>query len=182
MVKKFFTFIALGFIATLAQAQELTQGSFNSLVGKQVVNVEFNLADATFAGMPLDEFAQTKGKNRKGQTFQDELKAATTSLKLKFMEIANDKTKYFKYLSKKDAETTLFVKLVETDDAGRNNVFDFIFMNTADKSPIATIHMQAKGGHWGSFFNLMSDAIDDGTPDFIKFVNKSLKAIAKGKK
>lgn len=161
-------------------AQKLTEGSFEPLVGQEVINCVFDFMHTEAAGMPLQEFIEWKtADDKNGEDFAPKFQKAQTSCQMSFMEKANDKLKGVRLAKSPEAEYTLTVKMISIDKPGRENVCDYTFTNTKTGETVAVVRMEGKGGHWGSFTNLMGDAFKDGGEKFGSYLNNQLKKAAK---
>ena len=71
---------------------------------------------------------------------------------------------------------TLVVKVKDISPNGRDNVCDFVFVETASGTVLAGIKMNSKGGVFGSFTNLFGDAMEESAaPKLVKMLKKAMK-------
>lgn len=164
-------------------AQKITEGSLFPIYGQEVINCAFEFTDSEIGGMPFDEFVEWKmGDGRQNRDFDEELDNEIVHCQMIFMEHANEKLKGTRLAKRLSAKYTLTVKLATMDMYGRDNTCDYIFTETESGKKIAVIRMDAHGGRFGSFTNLMGDAFEEAGENFGKFLNKQLQQIGKNSK
>jgi len=74
------------------------------------------------------------------------------------------------------ADYKMVVKLVAIDSDGRFNTTDVSFVNLSSGEEVALVEFKCRGGHFGTFTNLMGDAFKkDFTPNFIMFYRRCVR-------
>lgn len=131
-----------------SQPEELANGALLEMANANTVNVIFDLSNATFSGLSYNNFISVSAVEDKideetaKDLFDNEFRKSCI---LEFITNANKDLKNFKLTSNNpDTEYTLIVKVGDTES--KSNVSDYLFVRTADLSPVAGVKITGKTG------------------------------------
>lgn len=143
-------------------------GTANSFKQNTMFNVILDFSDAKVQGVNLLDFIASRGElNNK---FYLKMNEETD----RFVIGLNDKSKGYNWGYNQYAPITLVVKVRTIDSKGKNNTSDYVFVDTTTGNILAGIRMSSKGGKFGSFPNLLGDALEeDAAPKLIKYLKKA---------
>lgn len=163
-----------------AQSDKFIPGELMPLLNAGVVNVVYDLSDASVEGIPLSSFLKKKDLKEKKrdyfQYFEDEFKTCIS----KFIDNANDEMDIVRLTyANNSIPIRLIIKVRHISDRGNNNICDYVFVDTSTGEEIAGIRMETKEGSIGSFTNLMSDCFKEAGGKFGGTLEKELKKIRK---
>lgn len=131
-----------------AQPKVLANGALREMESTNMVNVIFDLTEATLSGLSYDKFISLYAEednidetNAKA-LFENEFRQSCI---LEFISNANKSLKKFKFThDNSNTDYTLIVKVGTIDE--KTNISDFLFVKTSDLSPIAGINIIGKLG------------------------------------
>lgn len=163
-----------------AQSEKFIPGELMPLLNAGVVNVVYDLSDASVEGIPLQSFLKKKDlKDKKRdyiQYFEDEFKTCVS----KFIDNANDEMDIIRLTyANNSIPIRLIIKVRHISDRGNNNICDYVFVDTTSGKEIAGIRMETKEGSLGSFTNLMGDCFKEAGSKFGGALEKELKKVRK---
>lgn len=177
-MRNIFIVLALLFSSITLSAQKIVEGNLDFLNQSNQISVHFNLTEAIYAGMSFEEFAKYKDEGGKWD-FQSDIEEVRKEQLMNFLQCAEKKLPNYTFNAKGEGNIKLEVKLVKVDKPGREMVLNYIFSTIRTEKVLAVIEQKGKGGHWGTFCNLLGDAYKETTPCFLSFLKKELKRISK---
>ena len=144
-----------------------------------VVNVEYDISEATVEGMPLEYSVKSKYSDKANpmQFFEDRLKKILVTA---FINNVNDKTKLVKLTyGNETSPVKLVIKIRLMSNKGNECVCDYIFVDVATNKVISGIRMKTSEGVFGSFTNLLGDVFREAGEKFGGKLNDALKKASK---
>lgn len=159
------------------QKDDFDLSNFDKICNNASFNVIFDFSDARIVGTPLLQYREMKQTQEK-KVFGPEFFNRMASEMAGFVKKLNKETNMvFSYLP--EAPITLFVKIRDVDESGKENLSDYAFIDSATGEIITGIRLKSKGGHTGSWINHLGDALEkDAAPNIgkkIKLAKKNLK-------
>lgn len=153
------------------QPEEFPLTGMSRVMNNTYFNIVYDFSETYVKGMRLMEYAEMKGWNG---DLEKDLPEETSRFTREMSS-----WKQYSFGNYPDAPITLVVKVREMSENGKENTSDFVFVDTATKEPLSGIRMKSKGGRFGSFANLLGDALEeDVAPKFrgkLKSAFKKLK-------
>lgn len=180
MIRLIAIFVVLGLSSLTLQAQELLQGSFRSLLDCRVVEVSFDFSNSEVEGQTLKEYIGFKCFEE-GDDYASDFEKDKREIIADFIEEYNDINSPLIFTISKDAPILLLVKVLNISRKGNAVTCDYVFIDKATNSNIATIRMSSKDGRVGSFTNLLGDSFEKAGKDLGKYVKKMLREETKKK-
>lgn len=162
------------------QPDEFNFYNFDRIFYATNFNIVFDFSETTVMGMSLPKFIEIKRRNpKKSQEFGNEFFVKMDSEMDRFTKTLNDETNVsFSFYPQ--APITLVVKVRSIDEPGRENVTDYIFIDTETKKVITGMRLKTKGGRFGSWANLLGDALEeDAAPQIGKKFKSAKKKFKK---
>lgn len=143
------------------QPEEFNIYNFGPLFNNNALNVIVDLSDTMVSGMTLPQFLELKRRDpKKTNEFGFNFFANMNSEVDRFIKALNDEAKLnVSYYP--GAAVTLVVKVRTIDDPGRENLSDYLFIDTNTGQIICGIRLKSKGGRFGSWTNLFGDALEE---------------------
>ena len=158
------TFFPVGFDFSY-QPEEFPLNNMSRILHNPTFNVVFDLSEAVVGGVSLIDYAQMKG-------WADDIERDMRDETMRFVQEMN-KWKEYNFGYNPSAPITLVIKVRELSDNGKENISDYVFVDTESKQPITGIRLKSKGGRFGSFANLFGDALEEDAAPKIRGKLKS---------
>lgn len=157
--------------------------SLSGLLNERIVNVIFDFSNANADGMPIAEFIPMREDIETDYSFIEKLNREVPDVIKSFIEEFNDNNdkNFVLTTNSQNARYTLVVRMLTIDKDGRENTCDYLFIDNQNNTVTDGLRLKAKGGHWGSFPNLMGDAFSEVGSKLGKMTSKQLKNVRKGK-
>lgn len=171
----------LALSSVFVKAQELVQGTFDSLNNIHVATVQFDFSQARVEEAPFEDFVGLLAFED-GSKFREAFDKDINDILIDFIEEFNDTNCPILLTVSPNPETVLTIKVKEISRKGNAISCDYIISNKPDSNPIAIISMASKNGRVGSFTNLMGDAFERAGKDLGKYLKKQLKDVNKKQK
>lgn len=158
------------------QPEDFNVYNLAPILNSSVFNIVVDFSETMVMGMPLLKFLENKRqKSKKDKDFSDNFFIDMNSEVDRFVKALNDETKLgVSYYP--SASITFVVKVRTVDEDGRENVSDYVFMDTNTGQVISGIRLKSKGGRFGSWTNLFGDALEE---DAAPQIGKKLKSAKK---
>lgn len=163
------------------QGEDFMLYNFAKMYNVKDYNVIIDFSDTRVVGMNLLKFRELKQMGNEkvfGYDFFNRMNSEVS----RFINALRDETKSNFGLFP-EAPVTLVVKVRDIDEPGRENISDYIFINSTTGEILAGIRLKSKGGRFGSFTNLFGDALEeDAAPNLakkLKSANKKFKKLIK---
>lgn len=163
------------------KAQELIQGSYESLIDTRVVSVEFDIAHATIGGQTLQDFIEFK-TFEEGEGYSKEFDKDLREILGDFIDEYNETNAPITLTVSSSPTILLTIRVNHISRKGNEISCHYIFSDRASGVVLAAIAMSSKDGRIGSFTNLMCDAFERAGKDFGKYSKKMIKAELKKQK
>lgn len=173
--------LLLALSSVFVKAQELVQGTFDSLNNIHVATVQFDFSQARVEEAPFEDFVGLLAFED-GSKFREAFDKDINDILIDFIEEFNDTNCPILLTVSPNPETVLTIKVKEISRKGNAISCDYIISNKPDSNPIAIISMASKNGRVGSFTNLMGDAFERAGKDLGKYLKKQLKDVNKKQK
>lgn len=163
------------------QPEDFNIYNFGPIYNSNVFNIVVDFSETIVMGMTLQQFVDLKRRDpKKIKEFGNNFFTDINSEIERFIKALNDEAKlnisYFP-----SAPVTLLVKVRTIDEPGRENVSDYVFIDTNTGQVISGIRLKSKGGRFGSWTNLLGDAFEeDAAPQLgnkLKSAKKKFKKI-----
>lgn len=171
-------FIVLLLSSLIVRAQELQQGSFESLLDCRVVSVQFEFSNTTVEGLPLSDFIQNQSFIE-GKDYSNYFTKAKQEIIGEFIEEFNDTDcPILLSVAASPYGINLVVNVHEISRKGNEVKCSYEFSKQGDSMIMCGIDMNTQDGRIGSFTNLMGDAFEKAGKDLGKYIKKKLKQVS----
>lgn len=175
------TCIALVLSVISLRAQELVQGSFESLTDVHVVSARWDLSNADIGGQTFEDFIELKSYEE-GTDYHDEFEKDIREILGDFIEEFNDTNSPIALTVGPSPKVLLTIKINRVSRKGNEVTCRYIFSDKTTGEILTMVAMTSKDGRIGSFINLMGDAFEKAGKDLGKYTKKMLKAELKKRK
>lgn len=141
-------------------AQKLTEGSYRSLVGVSTVYTELDFSNASVNATDFSEYIEYKyyGTPKKFQeNYEDDIVTLLGGFIIKF----NEEEIPIRLTTRQDSHIHLIIKVRKVDEEGNQIWADCMFINKETRDVLASIDLEAEGGRFGSFMNLLGDTMEE---------------------
>lgn len=164
------TFESLGYDIPI-QPEDFLFANMGKIYLTPNYNVIIDLSDANVMGMDLITYIETSTDRKGHGNFESEANRILEPL---------NKIKGHNFTYNSDLPISLVIKVRELDKDGRENTSDYVFIDNTTNEVICGIRLKSKGGRFGSFANLLGDALEeDAAPKFVKKFNNAIKKFNK---
>lgn len=175
------TYIALVLSVITLRAQELVQGSFESLADVRIVSTRWDLSKADIDGQTFEDFIGLKSYEE-GKDYHDEFEKDAREILGDFIDEFNDTNSPMALTVSSSPKVILTIQINRINRKGNEVSCNYIFSDKATGKILTVIAMTSKDGRVGSFTNLMGDAFEKAGKDLGKYTKKMLKAESKNLK
>lgn len=160
------------------QGEDLLLENFAQMYNNLNYNVIIDLSETKVMGFNLLKFRDMKRSGNE-KVFGFDFFNRMNSEISRFIDALRDETKSnFGYLP--DAPISLIVKVRDIDEPGRENISDYIFINSTTGEILTGVRLKSKGGRFGSWTNLFGDALEeDAAPNLAKQLKSAKKKYKK---
>lgn len=160
------------------QSEEFNINYFNQIYNNNSFNIVIDFSNTRVMGMELLKYREIKSTSNEkvfGYDFFNRMNSEVG----RFVKALNDETKLnFSYWP--EAPVTLFVRVIDIDEPGRENLSDYVFIDTKTGDVLTGVRLKTKGGKFGSWTNLFGDALEeDAAPTISKKIKSAKKKYKK---
>lgn len=166
--------LLLALSSVFVKAQELIQGTFDSLNNIHIATVQFDFSQAQVEEAPYEDYVGLLAFED-GSKFREAFYKDINDILIDFIEEFNDTNCPILLTVSPNPDTVLTIKVKRISRKGNSVSCDYIISNNPDSNSIVIISMASKDGRVGSFTNLMGDAFEKAGKDLGKYLKKQLK-------
>lgn len=149
------------------QKEDFSLEGFDKLFYNTQFNVVVDMSSATVEGIPVLKFREMKMVSDEKGFGNDYFNNMQSEMSRFVKALNSEKGMSFTFMP--EVPVTLFVKMRVIDVPGRENISDFVFIDNKSGKNLGGVRIKSKGGRFGSWTNLLGDALEeDAAPAFIK--------------
>lgn len=141
---------------------------FPKMYANNNFNVILDFSETTIFGIRMLDYLNSK------ESVSDDFYQEMMSETHRFIDELNAGSKKLHWDYNSQYAITLVVKVRDIDDRGRKGVGDFVFVETGSGLVLGGVMLQLDGGRFGSFPNLLGDALEESASTLFKILKKEL--------